>query len=321
MKKNVLVLSIVFVLLFLVSACGKDEPVQPIEPEPSKSPAAPQSEQANIKIGTPIIAQYFGIWTENGSKHCSWSDKFRPDTPFEKLNRLYIASATLINTKESGWKLAITPEENLIHFKEVLARMNEVNPRAELIILIGNSEHYPEIAADPKFAANVVDFLRTYGLNGIDVDWETNVDKNSLSTLIKNLATALHPQGYKLTLDVTSPSWCPDCWDVNVIQQYVDQINIMSYGGRDLQQMASDWINAGLSPGKIIGGIDTEIDGDMFDNPESITKKCNIAKQLKFAGMMSWRLDNDYCESTGNGQLCHPTYKGAITLWNCMQPH
>lgn len=70
--------------------------------------------------------------------------------------------------------------------------------------------------------------------------------------------------------------------------------------GLDRHKAASvgvEWAAAGLPSMQLIGGIDSECDSDQFDSLEMIDKKAKYACESGLAGMMNWRLDNDYMET------------------------
>ena len=268
-----------------------------------------------------VVAQYFGTWAENGNKHCSWEQKFRPaEIPFDKLNRLYVALAELKRGADGHWTIAV-PDDRVEHFSEVASAARKHNPSAELFVMVGNddtSEKFDAAAQDPDFAGNVLAFLKEHGLVGCDLDQETYVRAELMSMMLQNLDQALHPAECKLTVAVWP--YPNSMYDVPVVAKCVDQVNLMSYGhGFDLKGSISEWENAKMPASKLVGGIETEYDYgggvDTIGDNGSIAQKCKIAKAKRLAGMMAWRLDNDYC--TPN--VCLPTYQGAEALWHYME--
>lgn len=264
----------------------------------------------------PIIAQYFGIWSGGG-----WELKFRNDTPFNKLNRLYVAFGKIV---QINGHFSIDFDGSLDHIQDIRNRMQQVNPNAEIILVVGgdgSAPSYGGAASDSEFATNVRDFLIQNGFNGLDVDWETNLDRANLSLLLTNLSLVFKPANLKLTLDVWP--WMTGAYDIGVFNKTLDQINIMTYGtGLDLDDSVMQFRNAGLSYSKMIGGIITERDFNQFGGTVdtlgttgTINQKSTYAKRKKLAGMMAWRLDNDY-SSIDNPD--YPTYQGALALWNYM---
>lgn len=138
-----------------------------------------------------------------------------------------------------------------------MARLNALkadNPNLKLIVSVGGwswSDHFSRIAMEEKtrraFANSVVDFLREYDLDGLDVDWEYPVadgepdnsrdpkDKENYPLMMKVLREALDAAG---TVDgkyylLTIASAQSDAFVVNAdlanSSVYLDFINIMTY--------------------------------------------------------------------------------------------
>lgn len=279
----------------------------------------------------PIIAQFFGIWVNEGQV---WEDKFRDDTPFKKLNRIHIAFAKIIKNNQGQYTIDWDGDPK--HAKAIIDRVKTDNREAEIFISLSSpGAVFKSATNDPTFAQNVLNFLQSFGndsddkhiISGIDVDWETDPDF-SINTLVENLYKNLKPQGFKLTLDLMEKQ--PD-YDIAVFANCLDQINLMSYGWcrckfKDnyiMDDYVNLYIEAGFPKEKIIVGIETEIGypecpGDGADTlgPEgSIVKKAEYCLENGLAGVMEWRLDNDYAEKDNPH---HPTYQGAHTLWDAM---
>lgn len=268
----------------------------------------------------PVVAEYFGIWTE---KNQTWEQKFRDDTPFDVLNRLYICFGTIVQTQDGHFTLGFDGQAERV--EAIVAAVKKQNPHAQLFLTVGGDKGATSLGGasqDPAFAENVVKFLKQYHLNGIDIDWEQNLDKTLLSNLLQSLGTTLHTHRMFVTLDVWPyPS---SSYDMSVINQYVDQINIMSYGtGLSVKACAESFEKAGLLPSKIIGGIETESDYNQFGGTVdtigpmgTIVAKSQYALTNQLGGMMGWRMDNDHVQSSNPN---YPTYEGAKALWAAMQ--
>lgn len=265
----------------------------------------------------PIIAQYFGIWTERNQQ---WEQKFRQDTPFDKLTRVYIMFAKIVPTKTGHY----TPDFDgkVEHVQAIIARVKEMNPNAEIFITLGGSAQMAQAATDPEFADNLKRFMHQYGFTGVDLDWEIMLEKKGLNNLINNLYASLHPAHYKITLDVWP--YVHSAYDMSVLKEKLDQINIMSYGtGLNLERIATQYEKAGFPLNKMIGGLETEREYHQFGGvTDSLGATGTIAAKAQYtllhglAGMMSWRMDNDY---TTTDNPLYPTYKGTIELWTAMQ--
>lgn len=265
-----------------------------------------------ISNSMPIIADYFGIFDQN------WNAVLRPDTPFDKLNRLYISFGKIIQDANQHFSVAIDGDPSRV--TQVVNQVKQMNPTAELFLTVGGDNgptSYGGASADSSFSANVITVLNQFGLHGFDIDWENGIQANMLNALTTNMYQAFRSNGYKLTLDVwpySNPGY-----DYGVLGQTLDQMNIMSYGpSNSLEYSAEPYINGGIPPSKLIGGVETESGyqgGPDTTGPEgTIALKASYAVEKKFAGMMAWRLDNDYCPPGSD----MPSYIGGIQLWNSM---
>jgi len=273
-----------------------------------------------IAYAQPIVGQFFGIW-DNHNQH--WQQKFRSDTPFDKLNRLYIAFGKIVKT---NGHFTIAFDGSADHVQQLIERVQTQNPTADIFLTVGGdggAQSYGGAANDPDFAENVLSFLNEYGFNGLDIDWENSLNQANLDQLVKNVYATLHANHKKLTLDVWP--FPVSAYDMPVLKNNLDQINIMSYGtGLALSDCATAFSNAGFPLNQMIGGIETELGYDQFGGTTdtlgasgTIAQKANYALQNNMAGMMSWRLDNDYATTDHPNT---PTYQGALQLWNTLFP-
>ncbi|PRX73981.1 chitinase [Cohnella sp. SGD-V74] len=150
-------------------------------------------------------------------------------------------------------------EVDIGNFAKLNARKTE-NPNLKLLVSVGGwswSDHFSRVAMEEQtrraFANSVVDFLREYDLDGIDVDWEYPVeggeesnsrsplDRENFTLLMKVVREALDAAGsvdgkYYLLTIASSQS---DAFVVNAdlarSTAYLDFINIMTY------DYAGDW--------------------------------------------------------------------------------
>ena len=270
-------------------------------------------------MASPVVAQYF-FFQDEGDR--TWTVKFREDIPYAKLTRLYVWPAWLDNgLLILGMQ---TDPDSPTRVEALTAACRQANPGAEVYISSGydDGEMYLEAAKDPgRFADSVVAFLRRYGLDGYDMDWENGLETQPLNDLATALRSAFDTAGaedgkhYGLTL-ATWPK--PDrAYDMSVLAAQLDAINIMSYGvDESLEGCAQAYEQQGFPAAKMIGGVDTEngyLGGvDTIGSDGSIAEKAQYALQNGLAGMMEWRLDNDYVVDDIS------TYKGADQLWESM---
>ncbi len=316
LSEKLILLALVMLLLLSQSTMAK--------PSNLSDSAAGSSE------GKPIIAAYFLIFDEGYDETMSVPD----DIPWNKINRLYIAFATVndgvLTDATADGTSAVQAEEKI---RNIVNLCHNGNPDAEIFISsnFGDQsidDQYLEAAKDPqKFADSVLDYLQKYDLDGYDMDWEThqiNDYADELQTLLSTCNTTLkqagpnpHGKPYKVSHTIWPGVHSPET--IASLKDCVDNINLMTYGaesGDDLQSYAESYYEAGFPYEKMIGGVESEIDYPENGGPDtqdSIQKKCDFAKENNLAGMFSWRLDNDM-RTAGSP----PTFQVADWLYEAM---
>ncbi|XP_068209059.1 uncharacterized protein [Palaemon carinicauda] len=119
------------------------------------------------------------------------------------------------------------------------------NPSAKMLLALGGwtdsrTDKYSRLVASPKlradFVAHAVQFLKGYGFDGLDLDWEypayqsSASDKQGFSLWVKELRAAFNPQGLLLTAAVSAGSNVIDQgYDVPTVAAALDQIHVMAY--------------------------------------------------------------------------------------------
>jgi GH18 family chitinase len=83
------------------------------------------------------------------------------------------------------------------------------------------------------FVSNILNFIKTYGYDGIDLDWEypKAADKANLVLLVKELRAAFDADGRQdLTISMAGPSadW-NNGYDFDTLKDYFDWIGVMTY--------------------------------------------------------------------------------------------
>lgn len=127
--------------------------------------------------------------------------------------------------------------------------LKEAHPHVKTFISVGGwtwSMYFSNVALTSEsrslFAASCVDFITTYGFDGVDIDWEYPVsgglsgnitrpeDRENYTLLLAELRSQLDAAGdYLLTIAAPANPAIIANLEVESIHQYLDWLNIMSY--------------------------------------------------------------------------------------------
>lgn len=291
------------------SAKGMGNPSQPVGTESGGNNSPTLSSTPR-----PIIAAYFLVLDDAYPAAMSVSDQI----PWKKVNRVYIAFATLMDGVLADYPAGSSPEdiaareENGRKIQNVVSLVRKNNPDAEIFISsnFGEDTMDPEYllaAQDPqKFADSVLAYLKEYDLDGYDMDWEShriNDYAPQLTSLLSTVHTTFaaagdNPHGRPYLVTHTVWPGVESAETVAGLKDRVDQLNLMTYGAGDnydLRTYADSYYQAGFPYEKMVGGVESEAgytDG-VPDTQDSVAAKCAYAKEKNLAGLFEWRMDND----------------------------
>lgn len=140
-----------------------------------------------------------------------------------------------------------------------------------------------------KFVKNLLDFMRKYGYDGIDTDWEENHDDAKMLALHKLLRDSLDRISPKPLLTVAGGGYfAARC---AFVHPYIDFMNTMSYdipiGG--MPQELKEFTSRGFPKEKLGVGIGIG-GGGFFVDTDSATakKKVQFALDNGMGGIMQW---------------------------------
>jgi chitinase len=153
----------------------------------------------------------------------------------------------------------------------LLNELKNINPDLKILISIGGwgwSKHFSDAVlsdtSTQNFAQSAVEIVATYHLDGVDIDWEypgmigdSNVyrpeDRQHFTDLFKDLREKLDALGrqtgkkYLVTTAIGGSLQFLQHTQMDVAQQYLDYINLMSYDLDGYDNMAGHHTNL-LSP-------------------------------------------------------------------------
>lgn len=117
-----------------------------------------------------------------------------------------------------------------------------------LLCIAENSANFSTMALTDagieKFVSQVIETVEKYHFDGVDIDWEfpgvdsgrdVTIDRPNYTKLIKALRKALDARQnksgtpYLLTAAIPGTSWGSERYEMNVLDEYLDYVNMMSY--------------------------------------------------------------------------------------------
>jgi chitinase len=160
-----------------------------------------------------------------------------------------------------------------------LNRLKQEHPHLKTIISIGGwtwSTNFPVVAANPTkratFVSTAIDFMLTYGFDGIDIDWEfpveggpdpgTAEDPENFTKLLLELRAGLDSldRHYELTLATTQNPNRVQYLEIPKIAPVLDFINVMTY------DFAGPWVKS----------IPTGHNAPLYQNPNNPTATASL---------------------------------------------
>jgi len=127
--------------------------------------------------------------------------------------------------------------------------LKRAHPHLKTLVSVGGwtwSTYFSDVALTPEsrslFAASCVEFIRAYGFDGVDIDWEYPVsgghpaniyrpeDRENCTLLLQELRAQLDAAGnYLLTIAAPAGPAVIANYEVDAIHQHLDWINVMTY--------------------------------------------------------------------------------------------
>ncbi|MDB5105914.1 MAG: putative chitinase [Fibrobacteres bacterium] len=140
-----------------------------------------------------------------------------------------------------------------------------------------------------KFVKNLLDFMRKYGYDGIDTDWEENFDDAKFLALHKELRDSLNAITPAPLLTIAGGGYfAAHCYTAH---PYVDMMNTMSYDVNlaGMTQEMKEFTSRGVPKAKLGVGIGIGGGGSMVDVDSATAKgKVQFSINNGFGGIMQW---------------------------------
>jgi chitinase len=220
MMKTILyrVAAIALVLMVLFESCKKSD----VKPTPNPVPNPPAPIFPPPDFGFKVVG-YFPYYRNVSST---------PDVKFKMTNVVNYAFATVT---AAGGLTINTPAT----FTAVIAKAKANNAKVFISINGANADFKNAtgtILARTGFINTIMSTVRSYGLDGVDLDWEfpstTDGTDQLFTALMKDLSDTLHTNGkYYLTAAITAGKYAGSIRDAiqNPVFGYADWFNVMVY--------------------------------------------------------------------------------------------
>jgi chitinase len=169
------------------------------------------------------------------------------------------------------------------------------------------------------FITNMINLMKKYGFDGLDMDWEELNGKNAeYVALHKELRLALDKITPRPLLTAAIAGWMFNSTTAQ-ISSSMDQMNNMSYWTRIINNNVisesaisgdmMDLVNKGCPKAKLgVGiGLDYEEGNPEVDcDPKACGAKCRFAIKQGYGGVMEWAIEKDRKKFNG-AEPCHDT--------------
>lgn len=184
---------------------------------------------------------------------------------------------------------------NQDYMKWIVRDAKKANPKIKicLTLLYGKQHLISQIYPDPQnpdqasakaFAKNVVTYLKHYGLDGFDIDWEwhylsDDTTQAQFKTTFSAVGPALKDAGMLLTMGPATTNNL----DAQTVSEHFDIIAFQMYSRTSLP---GEFINYGISPDAFAYGAKFESD---FQTAANAYKQMQI---YGFKAVTTWRLNS-----------------------------
>ncbi|XP_062545135.1 acidic mammalian chitinase-like [Armigeres subalbatus] len=199
------------------------------------------SVSTTLHAATDKVVCYFGSWATYRVSNGKFDVEDIDPTLCTHINYAFVGldSTTSVIKILDSWN-----DVSLKGFERFIA-LKSINPNVKLLLAIGGwnegSSAYSAMASlsttRKAFIDSAVTLLKTYGFDGLDVDWEYPTlrggspdDRTNYITLLSELRIRFDTEGFLLTIAVAATKdYHRSAYDVVQINNYVDFVNLMTY--------------------------------------------------------------------------------------------
>jgi GH18 family chitinase len=146
-----------------------------------------------------------------------------------------------------------------------------------------------------NFITTIVNAMKAQNFDGIDIDWEDNVNSGQYAALIQQLSAALEKITPKPLLTIATGMGLAQY--TAPVAAYADQLNLMSYydyltgGGAPVPSQLAAFTSRGVAKSKLGLGYGYDTDGEVdVNNPNDIGLKILYTIDNGYGGIMVWEI-------------------------------
>jgi Glycosyl hydrolases family 18 len=263
--------------------------------------------------GKPMTNAYFAFFDESYNTTMNVSKSI----PWKMFDRIMV-SFTMITEQGNMTNGHPSDHEKILH---IMSLYKKARPNGEVFVSIyGDAvdDRFVNASKSDIFAESVMKYLMRYGMDGLDIDWETigiNFYAKDLVNLIKSCKRVFKNK-YKISHAIWPDVHYPET--VGMLRGLVNEINIMSYGMGipKVEYLINRYNESGFPYEDIIVGMETE---STNENYNTIIGKLELIKKYNLKGLYLYRLDNDDIPIDLDGkQIGPPTFKTTKMLWDAL---
>lgn len=289
---------------------------------------------STVKVGPVIFDQlipgklvagyvYSGTLSKWGSKSF---DKIFTDTALDTLDVVNYGFATV----SKAGNLQLDNTGYTTYLEEVL-KLRKYGIRV-LLCIAENSANFSNMAYTQegidKFVSQVVDTVEKYHFDGVDIDWEfpgvdsghdVTIDRPNYTKLMKALREGLDARQnksgtpYLLTAAIPGTSWGSERYELNVLDEYLDYVNMMSYDlnntivachhsnlytstaakayGFSIQYGVDRFVSLGFDKNKIVAGM--AFYGKYYTDAVALGVDAKFKKNIHYTTIKNTYLNNE----------------------------